>query len=244
MYQKLNADVQGSSMEMLLFLPEGTGPFPGLVVAQHIPVAHAGLEVDPFQIKVGERLAQAGFATIMPFIFHWWPKEADISVKREGFRDDNCIADLAVAYDTLAGHDAADAGHIGIIGHCWGGRVSWLGACNDPRYKAATVLYGGRVKIGLGEGATPPIELADKINCPVLGLFGNEDQSPSPDDVNDYEKALADAGVRYEFHRFDNAGHGFQDFTNPERYREDASEAAWEKIITFNKRELSPGNVG
>lgn len=239
MLEKRYADVQGSGMEMLLFLPEGKGPFPGIVVAQHIPVAHTGLEKDPFQLKVGERLAQAGFAAVIPYIFHWWAPEEDIAVKREEFRDDRVIEDLAAAYDLLAGSASVDGNRIGIIGHCWGGRVSWLGACSNPGYKAVTILYGGRIKVGMGEGATAPIKLADKINCPVLGIFGNDDQNPSPEDVNDYERALAEAGVHYEFHRYDDAGHGFQDFTNPERYRKEAAEDAWRKVLAFNEKELT-----
>ncbi len=40
-------------MPVLVFEPEGGGPHPGLVIAQHLPVAHAGLEKDPFQISGG-----------------------------------------------------------------------------------------------------------------------------------------------------------------------------------------------
>jgi carboxymethylenebutenolidase len=72
----------------------------------------------------------------------------------------------------------------------------------------------------------------------VLGIFGNEDQGPSPDDVNDYEAALKAAGVSYEFHRYDGAGHGFQDFNDENRYRKAQSEDAWEKAIAFLDRHL------
>ena len=92
MYTKRIVEVQGSPMDVLVFEPQGKGPFPGLVVAQHIPVAHAGLEGDPFQIDVGERLAREGYAVAMPHFFHWWPKEADIEIKRKGFRDDRATA--------------------------------------------------------------------------------------------------------------------------------------------------------
>ena len=54
MYSKQTVDVQGSAMEILIFEPDGDGPFPGIVVAQHLPVAHMGLEQDPFTIDTGE----------------------------------------------------------------------------------------------------------------------------------------------------------------------------------------------
>ena len=81
MYSKQNADINGSPMEILVFQPEGDGPFPGVVVAQHLPIAHTGLEKDPFTLEIGERFANAGYACVIPYIFHWWSPEEDIAVK-------------------------------------------------------------------------------------------------------------------------------------------------------------------
>ena len=83
MYRTETVDVTGSPMPVLVFEPEGAGGndrHPGLVIAQHLPIAHAGLEKDPFQIDVGERYAAAGYCCVIPFLFHWWPVEADIDV--------------------------------------------------------------------------------------------------------------------------------------------------------------------
>lgn len=242
MYRTEIVNVQGharcSAMEVLVFEPEGEGPHPGLVVAQHIPLAHSGLENDEWQLYVGERYARAGYVVAMPFIFHWWPKEADIEVKRDEFRDDNTVADLRAARQLLAAMPNVEAPHIAILGHCWGGRVSWLGACHIAEFSACVMLYGGRIKLPFADQATAPIELADNMRGPVLGLFGNEDLNPSPGDVDDYQAALNAAGVRNEFHRYDGAGHGFQDFNKAERYRKVQSEDAWEKCIAFLDRHL------
>ena len=81
---------------------------------------------------------------------------------------------------------AVDTGRIGILNHCWCGRVAWLGACHLD-FKASILFYGGRVKVGYDDAGTPPIELAGQIPCPVMGVFGNEDQGLSPADVDDYE---------------------------------------------------------
>ena len=233
MYSKETADINGSPMEILVFQPEGDGPFPGIVVAQHLPVAHAGLEKDPFTLDIGERFANAGYACVIPYIFHWWPPEEDIAVKREEFRDDWTLADLGAAYLLLTGMDKVDGDRVGIIGHCWGGRVAWLGVGHNSDYKAAAVLYGGRIKLPMGPGSVPPIELAGDIRCPMIGIFGNDDQNPSPADVDDLDAALDAAGVEHEFHRYDGAGHGFQDFVNKERYREAATADSWEKVFAF-----------
>jgi len=225
--------VGNSPMEVFLFAPDGPGPHPGLVLCQHIPVGHTGLENDTVTLKTAERYCKNGYYVAVPFIFHWWPKSGDIDMKRAAFRDDWTKQDLDAAFELLASQPEVDAGRIGIVGHCWGGRVAWLGACTNPRYRAAAVFYGGRVKLVMGEGNPPAIDLAPQIKCPVTGFFGNEDTNPTPEDVNDYEAALKKAGVTYAFHRYDGAGHAFQSFNNPERYREAASEDAWGKALAF-----------
>ncbi len=239
MHTKTSVDILGSAMEILVFEPAGEGPFPGVVVAQHLPIAHAGLEKDPFTIDVGERLASAGYACVIPFVFHWWPPDEDIAVKRAEFRDDWTVADMAAAYDVLAGLAKVDGERIGIVGHCWGGRVAWLAACHNPGYKAAAVFYGGRIKVAMGPNAAPPIELAGRIPCPVLGIFGNDDENPSPADVDDLDAALSAAGVAHDFHGYDGAGHGFQDFGDATRYRKAAAADAWDKLLAFFAAELT-----
>ncbi len=231
-------DVQGSPMEVFIFEPEGAGPHPGIVLCQHIPVGHTGVENDTFTLKTAERYAENGYAVAVPFIFHWWPKEEEMQVKRDEFRDDWTIPDLNAAYAMLAGMDNVDSEKIGIVGHCWGGRVSWLGACSNPDYKACAVFYGGRIKSVMGEGNPPPIDLAANISCPVIGLFGNDDENPSPQDVNDIDAALTKVGVEHTFYRYDGAGHAFQSFDSADRYRPEASEDAWEKVLGFFREHL------
>ena len=53
-------------MEILNFTPEGNGPYPGVVITQHLPVAHAGLQTDSFQIDVGGKLATNGYMAVLP----------------------------------------------------------------------------------------------------------------------------------------------------------------------------------
>ncbi len=230
--------VQDSEMEVFLFMPQGEGPHPGLILAQHIPVGHTGLENDEFTLRTAERYALNGFAVAAPFIFHWWPKEETVEVKREEFRDDWTVQDLAATYDLLAGRDNVDVDRIGVVGHCWGGRVSWLGACHNPKLAACVMFYGGRVKLAMGPGTPPAIDLAGQIKCPVAGYFGVLDQNPSPEDVADMSAALDAAGVAHEFHSYEGASHGFQMLGNPERYHAEASEDAWKKVLDFLKRNL------
>ncbi|MBT3602916.1 MAG: hypothetical protein HN521_07600, partial [Candidatus Latescibacteria bacterium] len=82
MYRSETLIVNNQPMHTLIFEPETEGPHPGLIIAQHLPVAHAGLEKDPFTMDIGERYASAGYVCAIPFIFHWWPEDEDIAVKR------------------------------------------------------------------------------------------------------------------------------------------------------------------
>lgn len=237
-HRVVSVEVNGSPMEVFLFAPAGAGPHPGLVLCQHIPVGHTGLENDTVTLKTAERYCENGYCVAVPFIFHWWPKSADIEVKRAEFRDDWTRRDLDAAFELLAALPSVDKGRIGIAGHCWGGRVAWLGACTNPRYKATAIFYGGRVKLVMGAGNPPTIDLAPAIRCPVIGFFGNEDTNPSPADVNDYDTALTRAGVAHVFHRYDGAGHAFQSFNSAERFRPEASEDAWKKALAFFAEKL------
>lgn len=238
MYRKSQLTVLDSEMDVLVFEPESSVRLPAVVVAQHLPVAHAGLETDPFTLDVGERLAAQGYVAVIPYLFHWWPAEMDMFEKAKSWRDDWNIADLEATFEFAESLESIDANRIGILGHCWGGRVAWLGACTNPRLKAAAMFYGGRIKLPLGEHSTPPILLIDQIRCPMLGVFGNEDKSPSPEEVEELEVALTEHLIVHEFYQYDGAGHGFQDFHNPDRYREAQSVDAWGKLFKFLGKHL------
>ena len=234
-------DVLGNPMEVFVFTPPGTGPHPGIVLAQHIPVGHTGIENDEFTLTAAARFAAAGYVVAAPFIFHWWPKDGDIQVKRDESRDAWMAADMRAAFDVLSARDDVDAQRIGVVGHCWGGRVAWVAATHIPELAVCAVFYGGRVGIAMGGDGPAPIDLADRIRCPVVGFFGNEDENPSPADVDEYSAALTSAGVEHVFHRYDGAGHAFQNFPSPDRYREEQSEDAWGKVLEYLAQKLTPG---
>lgn len=232
-------DVLGSPMEVFLFRPEGSGRFPGIILAQHLPVGHTGIENDAFTLTTAQRLADNGYAVAVPFIFHWWPKSGSMETKKTESRDDWTLEDISAAFNLLATQPWVDGECIGMVGHCWGGRVAWLAACHIRQFRALAMFYGGNVKKGLGEGSIAPIDLAANIPCPVIGFYGNEDTNPSPQDVDDYSAALAAAGITHTFYRYEGAGHAFQNFPAPERYREAASEDAWAKLLGFLQEHLS-----
>ena len=84
---------------------------------------------------------------------------------------------------------------------------------------------------------TAPIDFTEKLSCPILGLFGNEDRAPSPEQVDQHEEALKAHGKDYEFHRYDGAGHGFFYYDRP-MYRIEQALDGWEKVWAFLKKHV------
>ena len=230
-------EVDGNQMEMLVAEPEGDGPHPAVVIAMHLP-AHMGLKEDAFTIDLCERHAAAGFAVAVPYVFHRIPLELDMQQKRGELHDDLLMVDLSAAYAHLEALESVDNDRIGVLGHCLGGRIAWVAACRDSRYKVMLDFWGGNIKDGWGQGSPAALDLIDGLGCPVAGFFGNDDPNPSPEDVNDTEEALKANGNEYEFHRYDDAGHAFMDFTREERFSENATRDAWEKSIAFLDKHL------
>ena len=76
------------------------------------------------------------------------------------------------------------------------------------------------------------------LSCPLLGIFGNEDHSPTAEQVDQHEAALKAHGKDYEFHRYDGAGHGFF-YHNRPAYRQAQAVDGWAKMFEFLGRHLS-----
>lgn len=101
------------------------------------------------------------------------------------------------------------------------------------RFCGAVVLYGGGVHLTWGEDAPPPLTRLDRIKCPLIGFFGNLDKNPSPEQVNAMETALKKASARYQFHRYDGAGHGFQNRDPGTPGDQAAAGDAWTRTFAF-----------
>ncbi len=82
-----------------------------------------------------------------------------------------------------------------------------------------------------------PLDYTKDLSCPLLGLFGNDDQSPSPEQVNQHEQELKKHGKTYEFYRYDGAGHGFF-YYDRANYRPEQAMDGWGKVFGFFGRLL------
>lgn len=218
--------VDGGTMDVFVEEPAGPGPHPALVVAHHRGA------LDSFTTRFVQDLAADGFAAAAPHLFHRRPEGEDTGVSLKNLNDAEIVADVDATVALLQGLGSVDGGRIGIVGHCMGGRVSFLGASSNPAFKACAVFYGGNMFVPWG-GDTAPFDLLGDLNGPVIGFFGNDDKNPSPDDVAKIGAELDRLGTGREFHAFDGAGHAFQNFINPAGYRPAATRDAQAKLLAW-----------
>ncbi|HSM70929.1 MAG TPA: dienelactone hydrolase family protein, partial [Anaerolineales bacterium] len=133
-------------------------------------------------------------------------------------------------------------GKVGIFGTCSGGRHAYLAACLVEGFDAVVDCWGGRVVMSPEDlnDKTPvaPIDYTKDLSCPILGIFGNDDSNPTPEQVNQHEEELKKHEKDYEFHRYDGAGHGFFYYIYS-AYRQDQAIDGWEKVFAFLEKNLS-----
>jgi carboxymethylenebutenolidase len=230
----------GDRINAYLARPLGDGPFPAMVLAHHMP------GWDLIYREFTHKFAHHGYVTISPNLYfragHGTPEDVAAKVRAEGgVSDDSAVGDLAGAMKYVRALPFVN-GKVGIFGTCSGGRHAFLAACRMPGFDAAIDCWGGRVVMSpdqLNE-KTPvsPHDLTKDLSCPLLGLFGNDDSNPTPEQVNRHEAELMKHGKTYEFHRYDGAGHGFF-YYDRAAYRQAQTVDGWQKVFAFCEKYLA-----
>lgn len=233
----------GETINAYLARPLGPGPFPGMVLINHMP------GWDEWYREATHRFALHGYQAMSPNIFyrfgHGTPEDVAAKARTAGGApDDQVVGDAAGARDYLTAHPTSD-GKVGVFGTCSGGRHAFLAACRSKGFSAAVDCWGGRVVMAPSEltPKTPvaPIDYTVDLSCPLLGIFGEEDQFPTPQQVAQHEEALKKFGKTYEFHIFPKAGHGFFYYDKP-MYRQEQAVEGWKKVFAFLEKYLASGS--
>ncbi|MCZ6592715.1 MAG: dienelactone hydrolase family protein [Alphaproteobacteria bacterium] len=219
--------------------PLGPGPYSGVLVVHHMP------GWDEWTREVVRKIADHGFNAISPDL-HFRHGPGSAQEKSQRVRETGGQVDTVVLGD-LAGGEAylrdlpSSNGKVGLIGFCSGGRVAYMAATRMPTLDCAVDCWGGNVAsppATLNEHQpVAPIDMTADIAMPLLGLFGNADPNPTPEQVDQIEAALMDHGKSYEFYRYDGAGHAFFNWHN-ERYRVEQALDGWQKVFIFFEKHL------
>lgn len=230
----------GDTINAYFARPLGPGPFPAMVLVHHMP------GWDEWYRETTRKFAHHGYLALSPNLYardgHGTPDDVAAKVRAGGgVPDEQVVADLAGAMHYLRALPYSN-GKVGIFGTCSGGRHAYLAACRAPGFHAVIDCWGGRVVMAK-EDLTPkqpvsPLDYTQDLACPLLGLFGEEDRFPTPEQVAIHEQELKRLGKDYEFHMYPNAGHGFFYYDRP-AYRQEQTMDGWKKVFAFLEKHLS-----
>ena len=230
----------GDAINAYFARPQGSGPFPGVVLIHHMP------GWDEWYREATRRFAHHGYAAISPDLYHrvGHGSPDDVAAKVRGVGgvpDDQVVGDVAAGMNYLRSLPNSN-GKVGVFGTCSGGRQAFLAGCRAEGFDAVIECWGGRVVMSQDD-LTPahpvaPIDYTKDLSCPILGLFGEEDQSPTPEQVAMHEAELKRHNKTYEFHMYPNAGHGFFYYDRP-AYRQEQAVDGWNKIWAFLEKHLA-----
>jgi carboxymethylenebutenolidase len=234
------AGADGDEIEAYLARPLGPGPYGAVVVIHHMP------GYDEPTKEITRRLARQGYLAICPNLYSREapgasPDDAAAAARANGgVPDVRLVGDVAGAAAYLRRLSSSN-GKVGVIGYCSGGRQAFLAACR-LELDAAVDCYGAFVVGTPPQGAPstfqPLLGIADQLSCPLLGLFGAEDKTPSPEQTAELEQTLSRLGKTFEFHTFDGAGHAFFAVNRPS-YRPQAAVDGWQRVYAWFDRYLS-----
>jgi len=230
----------GDTVNAYLARPLGKGPYPGMVLIHHMP------GWDEWYREATRRYAHHGYMAISPNLYcragHGTVEDVTAKVRAAGgVPDDQMLGDCQGANQYLRALPELN-GKVGVFGTCSGGRQTFLVACRGKDFNAAVECWGGGV-VQKKEELSPaqpvaPHDYTKDLSCPLIGIFGNDDKRPSPEQVNQHEEELKKHGKNYEFHRYDGAGHGFF-YYDRGAYRQEQAVDGWKKIWVFLDKHLS-----
>jgi carboxymethylenebutenolidase len=224
----------GATVNAYQARPAGEGPFPGVLVIHHLPGWDSATK------EITRTFAARGYNAICPNLYAREGLETDAddaaaaARSSGGVPDEQFVGDAGAAIAALRALPTSN-NKVGVIGYCSGGRQSFLTAISLP-VDAAVDCYGafvtGTIPDGFPLKVVTLVDRTESLGCPLLGLFGNDDQFPGPDQVDELEAALQAHGKTYKFHRYDGAGHAFFS-TNRPAFRPEAALDGWERIFSW-----------
>jgi carboxymethylenebutenolidase len=215
--------------------PARKGTFPVVLVNEEIFGVHEYIK------DVCRRLAKAGYFAVAT---EYYARIGDLSkmtdvqqIVRDVISqtpDAQFMSDL----DSTAAwalDNGGSATRVGVLGFCRGGRQTWLYAAHSPHLKAAVAFYGPLGGAPTTIQPVPALDVADKLKCPLLGLYGGQDASIPVDLVRQAEARAKAAHEIVEIVIYPDAPHGFHADYRPS-YRQADAEDAWNRTLAWFRR--------
>jgi len=229
----------GGGLPVFVAVPEKlSGPAPAIVVM------HERYGLVPHTQDLAERFAREGFVCVAPDCFFCHPDQNALHAgdSRYNISDDEAAEHLNSAVELLEGMDEVNADCIAVMGVCQTGRhplilasrrkiaaaLVWVGAAQDREWE-------------VNECYPEPLEdVIARVDCPILGIFGETDHMISLDHVRRFRDTLEKHRKTYSIQIYQDAPHGWLNDTMPGRYRRQQAEAAWAAQRSFLQEVFSP----
>ncbi len=213
-------------------LAEPDGPVRGGVI-----VLHEAFGLTEPVARLCTRFARAGWRAIAPDLFHrvgspvFDHGEAESAMRIVADMSGTDLLDDIDAAEAVLAEEGTALDRCAVVGFCVGGTAAFHAAVDRP-FGAAVTFYGGGIR-DRRFGEPSQLELADRLQTPWLGLYGERDASIPSDDVEALRAAAARAPVPAEIIRYPGAGHAFHDESRPDAYRPDEARDAWSRTLTW-----------
>ncbi len=235
---KIDIPTADGKMPAYRAAPQGKTNLPTLLVVSEIFGVHEYIQ------DVCRRLAHLGYLAIAPELFARQgdpSKYTDIPTLQaevvSKVPDAQAMADLD-ATATWAAANGGNPDRLGILGFCWGGRITWLYAAHNPRLKAAAAWYGPLAGEPTDLKPRNVLSLVPDLKAPVLGAYGGKDGGISQSDVDRMRIELAKGPEVARASRIDiypDAPHAFHADYRPS-YRKAEAEQAWQRMLDWFKQ--------
>lgn len=220
----------GPDVRAYVVRPAGEGPFPVVIMIHEFFGLNASIT------SMADGLAEAGYLVVVPDTFRgstsqWIPR----AIYQVATNDPQQVnADLDSVYAWVESQPEADPEKTGILGFCYGGRVSLLYSLHNNDIAATVVFYGS--------SETDP-EVLKNLPGPLLGIFGGADTSIPLEEVYALENGLNAAGIPNEITIYEGQPHAFM--TNMDEIRADSVKSrAWAQMLEFLEANLKNAPSG
>ena len=229
-------DVKVGDIPAYYAVPKGKGKRPVVIVVPEVFGLHEHIK------DVVRRLGKAGYFAVSNdpyFRMGDLTKVEDIKqvvATATKLTDEQAFKDLDAVLAWADKHPGANASRLGITGFCIGGRMVWMYTAHQKKVDAGVAWYGSLNPRPPGLPQTP-IDVADKIDRPVLGLYGGADQGIPLDLVERMRAGLKAFGndAKSQIHVYEGMPHAFYADYRPS-YRKEAAEDGWKRMLAWFKK--------
>lgn len=231
---EVSIKVNGQTVPVYRAQPEGKTNLPVILVVSEIFGVHEHIA------DVVRRFAKLGYLALAPDLFVRQGNPALYSSIPELMKEIIAkVPDAQVMTDfdaciAWAKDNGGNVDKLGITGFCWGGRIVWLYGAHNPKVKAGVAWYGRLVGEKTALAPVQPVDIAENLKVPVLGLYAGKDTGIPLDSVEKMKGGLAKGGSKSEFVVFPNSGHAFNADYRPSYVEADAKDA-WQRCLAWFK---------